>query len=127
MVYDEKLAQRVAVVVGERRADEPLHELKMFGGWGLMIQGNMSVGVIGDALMVRVGPDAYEHALAQAGAREFDFTGRPMRGWVSVDQSALGTKAKLGTWVDRGIAYAVSLPPGGKSKKPAKPRPRVRG
>ncbi|MEV6327670.1 hypothetical protein [Streptomyces sp. NPDC051909] len=43
--------------------------------------GNMAVGVMGDDLMVRVGPDAADEALARPGARLFDFTGRPMRGW----------------------------------------------
>ncbi len=36
----------------------------MFGGLCFMLQGNMSFGVVGSELMVRVGPDSYAEALA---------------------------------------------------------------
>lgn len=49
-----------------------------------MIHGNMAVGVTGDELMVRVGEEAQAEALAHPGARVFDMTGKPMRGWVIV-------------------------------------------
>ena len=34
--------------------------------------------------MARVGPDQYEEALSHPHAREMDFTGKPMRGFVYV-------------------------------------------
>jgi hypothetical protein len=82
VAYDEGLADRVRGVIGD---DPRLHEQKMFGGLAFMISGNMCVGIAGEDLMVRVGRDAYDDALARPHAREMDFTGRPMRGIVFVE------------------------------------------
>jgi TfoX/Sxy family transcriptional regulator of competence genes len=108
VVYDETLADRVR----EHMAGyEARTELKMFGGWGITLHGNLAVGVLGDDLIVRVGPDAYDAALARKGARPFDVTGRPMRGWVFVGSSAVRSRAALGRWVAQGGDFASSLPP----------------
>ncbi len=58
-----------------------------------MFQGNMCVGVVNEELMVRVGPNAYEEALAQPHARKMDFTGKPMKGFVYVKISRPGSTA----------------------------------
>jgi hypothetical protein len=108
VAYDEGLAERVRAVIGD---DPRLHEQKMFGGLAFMISGNMCVGIVGDDLMVRVGPDAYEDALARPHAREMDFTGRPMRGIVYVGAAGTRTRTALEAWVDRGLDFAGSLPP----------------
>jgi hypothetical protein len=47
----------------------------------------MCCGVVGDDLMVRVGPDDYDEALAERHARPMDFTGRPLKGMVYVSPS----------------------------------------
>ncbi|MCJ7437805.1 MAG: TfoX/Sxy family protein [Acidimicrobiia bacterium] len=107
MAYDEALAERVRGVLGD---DPRLHEQKMFGGLAFMVAGNMCVGVVGDDLMVRVGPDAYPGALELSHAREMDFTGRPMRGFVFVEVAGTAGRADLEAWVDRGLAFAESLP-----------------
>ena len=74
-----------------------------------MLQGNMCCGVTNDDLMVWVGADALEDALAQPYARPMDFTGRPMKGFVFVDAAALGDR-DLKRWVQRGVTFAGSLP-----------------
>lgn len=81
MAYDEGLAQRVREVLAGR---QDLSERKMFGGLCFMLGGNMCAGVIGDELMLRVGPDAWADVLARPHAREMDFTGRTSRGMVYV-------------------------------------------
>jgi TfoX/Sxy family transcriptional regulator of competence genes len=107
MVYDNNLAARVR----ERLAGtKGVTELKMFGGWGATVHGNMAVGVIGDDLIVRVGADRYAGELAEPGARPFDFTGREMTGWLYVDGTKLSNGRSLTRWVDLGVAYAASLP-----------------
>ena len=63
-----------------------------------------------DHLIVRVGPDAYDKALAKPGARPFDFTGRTMTGWVYVEGEAVRTTRALHRWIDQGAAFAQSLP-----------------
>ncbi len=82
----------------------------MFGGVAVMCNGNMALGVIGDRLMVRVGPEAWSAALREPGVSQMDFTGRSMRGMVYVAADAL-EGAGLAEWIDRGVALADSLPP----------------
>ncbi|MEV6167171.1 TfoX/Sxy family protein [Streptomyces sp. NPDC051954] len=108
MAYDEGLTQRIRERLG---SDPEVTEKKMFGGIAFLHHGNMAVGVSGDDLMVRVGPDGTDAALARPGTRIFDMTGRPMRGWVLVDGSTLAEDADLAAWVDEGCAFAASLPP----------------
>jgi TfoX/Sxy family transcriptional regulator of competence genes len=108
MAFDEGLAQRVREALEER---EDVTERRMFGGIAFMLAGNMCVGVVGDDLMVRVGPDTHAEALAQPEAREMDFTGRPMKGLVYVDGARLDSDTRLADWVRRGVAFAGSLPP----------------
>jgi TfoX/Sxy family transcriptional regulator of competence genes len=107
VAYDEGLAERIRELLALR---EGVTERKMFGGIAWMLAGNMACGVIGDELIVRVTAEDREQALAEPHTREFDFTGRPMRGFVCV--TAEGTEAddELEGWVDAGAQYAASLP-----------------
>ncbi len=107
MAYSEELADRIREVIG---TPPELTEKVMFGGVGFMVQGNMAVGVIGDELMVRIDKAATDQALAEPGARVFDFTGRPMRGWVMVGDPGISTQEGLIEWVQQGVEYASSLP-----------------
>jgi TfoX/Sxy family transcriptional regulator of competence genes len=106
MAFDETLAARV------RDALEGLDiiEKKMFGGLAFMLSGNMCVGISGDDLMVRIGPDSEEEALSRPGVRVFDMTGRPMRGWILVAASVLEPDDALSEWVERGVDFAGTLP-----------------
>jgi hypothetical protein len=107
VAYDEQLADRVRDLVtpyGE------VSERKMFGGIGFMVGGNMAVGVIGDELIVRLDPGEAEKAMAEEGVREFDFTGRPMKGWIFVGPEQTGEDDSLADWVEAGAGYAASLP-----------------
>ncbi len=115
MAYDEALAERVRAAVGERASYD---ELKMFGGLGLMVNTHMACGVMSAGVLVRVGPEAHADAIAR-GAREFDFTGRPMTGFVVVPPELLADDVALDGWVGIGVAFAQSRPP----KPPKKPRP----
>ncbi|WP_030606024.1 TfoX/Sxy family protein [Streptomyces fulvoviolaceus] len=108
MAYDERLAERIRERLG---ADPEITEKRMFGGTAFLLHGNTAVGVTGDDLMVRVGPEATDAALARPGTRIFDMTGRPMRGWVVVDGAAVAQDEALGDWVAEGRDFAASLPP----------------
>jgi TfoX/Sxy family transcriptional regulator of competence genes len=108
MAYDEGLAQRVRERLGGATAPA---EKRMFGGLAFMENGNMLVGVMGDDLIARVGEQATEQALARPGARLFDFTGRPMRGWIIVSGSALDEDETLASWIADARSYVSTLPP----------------
>jgi hypothetical protein len=110
MAYDEGLAERVREALDGLQAPE-LVEKQMFGGIGFLVQGNMACGVHGEGLIVRVGPEWYDEALAEADTGPFDMTGRPMRGWVVVAPEGTASDRQLGSWVRRGVDFACTLPP----------------
>jgi TfoX/Sxy family transcriptional regulator of competence genes len=110
MAYDEDVAFRIREALAAQRG---VTEKKMFGGLAFMVNGHMCCGLAKGNLMVRVGPDQYEEALAQPYAREMDFTGRPMKGIVYVDSAGYDSDRDLRAWVDRGLAFVTSLPPKG--------------
>ena len=107
MAYDEGLAQRIREALEDVAGTA---EKKMFGGLAFLVRGNMCAGVVGDELMVRVGPDAYAAALELPHAREMDFTGKPMKGLVYIDCQGIDSDADLAAWVGRGVAFAGALP-----------------
>lgn len=108
MAFDEGLAERVREHLGERPG---LEEKRMFGGVAIMLNGNLACGILNDDLIVRVGPDNYETALAKPGTREFDITGRSMKGWVMVGPDGVEADTDVAAWIDLGISFALSLPP----------------
>ena len=107
MAYNTDVADRIRARIGPR---PELTEREMFGGIAFMISGNMAVGVSGEELMVRVGKDAHEQAVARPGARTFDMGARPMTGWINVTDDGYDSEDDFGYWVDQGVAYAESLP-----------------
>jgi TfoX/Sxy family transcriptional regulator of competence genes len=109
--FDERLADRVRALVGGNQA---VSERRMFGGVTWMLRGNMFAGVVKDDLMVRVGPAAYEAALAERDTRPMQTAGRVQRGYVLVAGAALAGEEALRNWVGRAERFAASLPP----KKP---------
>ncbi|MCB0220664.1 MAG: TfoX/Sxy family protein [Chrysiogenetes bacterium] len=117
MAYDEKLAERIRNVLAARKG---VSEKKMFGGLAFLIGGNMACGIVGDELMVRVGPDAHEKSLAEKHVRPMDFTGRPMKGMVYVAPAGIKAGPSLKKWVLRGTDFAGSLPRKTAKKAPKK-------
>jgi TfoX/Sxy family transcriptional regulator of competence genes len=108
MAYDENLARRIR---DELESMPGLVEKKMFGGTGFLVQGNMACGIHGNDMIVRVGPERYEEALARPHVKLFDMTGRPMSGWVMVSPAGFATDDDLRVWVQQGVEFALSLPP----------------
>jgi TfoX/Sxy family transcriptional regulator of competence genes len=108
MAYDEVLADRVSELLSARAE---VSERRMFGGVAFMVAGNMACGVLGEDLIVRLGEDEAEKALAEDGVRPFDFTGRPMKTTVYVAPERTSDDAGLAEWVEAGADFAASLPP----------------
>ena len=108
MSYDEGLAERLRDILQDR---PEMAEKKMFGGLAFMSRGYMFVGILGDVLMARVGPEGYVQALSRPHVREMDFTGRPMKGYVFIDPPGFEQDADLCAWVERCHWFVQSLPP----------------
>ena len=116
MAYDEGLAERVRKALARRRG---VSERKMFGGLAFLRAGSMLCGVLGDELMVRVGPERHDQALRRSGARPMDFTGRPMKGYVFVGPAGYRSPTALARWVEAALQFVATLP-----SKPGAPRKR---
>ncbi len=113
MAYSEDLAKRISHALAYRTDCEAK---KMFGGLAYMLNGKMSVGIIKDELMVRVIPEKYEAALQMPHAREMNFTGRVMKGFVQVGAGGFETEEQLQHWLETGIEFAEKA----EIKKPKK-------
>ncbi len=107
MAYNENLADRIRAKI---TAQTGLKEKKMFGGLSFLINGNMSVGVHGDEMIVRLAPDQTDSALSKPHTRLFNLTGRPIQGWILVKADALNQE-ELANWINIGVNFAASLPP----------------
>jgi len=109
MAYDQDFANRIRE---ELAGVDGITEKPMFGGLAFLLHGNMAVGIMstGD-LMVRVGPEGTDDALAKPHTRLFEMRGRSMTGWVIVALEGVKTKRQLAPWVKRGVSFASSLPP----------------
>jgi TfoX N-terminal domain len=109
MAYDEALAGRIHGLVD---GEAGLTEKRMFGGLAFLIGGNMAVAASGQGgILVRVDPAGSDALLAGSGAYTAEMRGRPMAGWLRVDAPQLADDRELACWVERGVAYARSLPP----------------
>ena len=110
MAYDEALAARVR---DRLDGEQGMTEKAMFGGLAFLVGGNMAVGIRGDDLMVRVGPDGAAAALERPHARRSFMGEREMKGWILVSPDGVAGEDDLAEWVRRGVAYARGLPPKG--------------
>jgi TfoX/Sxy family transcriptional regulator of competence genes len=107
MAFDESLAARIRQHLARRKSVE---EKKMFGGVGFLLHGNMLVGVWKDSLIARLGPSESDLALLEPHVKEFDITGRAMKGWVLVRPEGVEGDEQLFCWIDRATKFVKTLP-----------------
>lgn len=109
MAYNLKLAERIRAEVNGL----PVIEKKMFGGVGYMLNGNMTCGILGDDMIVRVSIEDYEKFLKLAHVKIFTMKNgpRPMKGWLMVEPAGYKTAKQLSAWIKVGLDFASSLPP----------------
>jgi len=106
MAYDKALAQRIF----ENFEGKEYIWKKMFGGICFLFQGNMGFGILGDNLIVRVGPENHNEMLSLPDNGVFDITGRVMKGGGMVQPEGIKSDKELKVWIKRGETYAYSLP-----------------
>ena len=107
MAFSEALAERIRQRLARRKNVE---QMKLFGCVGFLLNGNMLVGVWKDALIVRLGPDEGDEALWEPHVKEFDITGRPMKGWVLVESGGVQNDDQLKGWIQRAVKFVGKLP-----------------
>ena len=102
MPYSETLANRIR----ERLADLPnIEEKEMMGGLTFMYNDKMCVGIIKDELMCRIDPTLHETAVEKIGCRTMNFTNRPMKGYVLIDENGMRTQKDFDYWIDIALDF----------------------
>lgn len=104
-------AEEVIVYLREELAGAgSIREVRMFGGTGFMLNGNMIAGTFRQGLLLRVGKDLESKALAQPGARQMEMSGRLMAGYVYIDPPAL-TRKVVQASLKLALSHVLTLPP----------------
>jgi len=107
MPYNKAIDERIRnVLMGWNTLDQR----KMFGGTCYLLNGNMVCGVWKDYLILRMG-EAASKALENPHTRPFDITGRPMKGWIMVDEDGFPDEQSLQDWLVRAKRFVDTLPP----------------
>lgn len=102
MAYNEDLANRIR----ERLVELPnIAEKEMMGGLTFMYNDKMCVGIIKDELMCRIDPNFHETAVEKLGCRTMDFTKRPMKGYVMIDELGMSSKKDFDYWIDLALDF----------------------
>lgn len=83
---------------------------KMFGGICHLVNGNMLAGVYHNYLILRLGEEGAWEALKQPHARPFDMTGKPMKGWVMIEDKGVATDKNLKIWLEKARKFVGTLP-----------------
>jgi TfoX/Sxy family transcriptional regulator of competence genes len=107
VAFDQDLAERVRIALA---GVSDLETRRMLGGIAFLIRGHMACGVVGQELMLRLGPEAAERALREPHVRPMDFTGRPSRGAVFVGSDGLRDPRDLERWIGAATAFVTTLP-----------------
>jgi TfoX/Sxy family transcriptional regulator of competence genes len=118
MALEQDLAARVRVALARAGS---IREVKMFGGIGFMLNGNMVAAASKRGLMLRVGKERQRDALARPGTREVIMRGRPVEGYIRVDPAGVDDTA-LKDWVALAAAFVKTLPPKTAGAKTARPK-----
>lgn len=110
MAYDEELAGRIREAVVSAAGEDGYREISMFGGLCWTVNTHMTVGTGEVDLMVHVGKEGVESALAQ-GARQATMGRRTMGGVVLVAAEDLPDAASLDAWVRPAVERAIARSP----------------
>lgn len=114
MAYDEILGNRIR----EALMNLPnIEEKEMMGGLTFMYNDKMCIGIIKDEMMCRIDPDFHETAVEKQGCRTMDFTKRPMKGYVLVDDTGMRTKSEFDYWINLSLEFNSKAKASKKKKK----------
>ncbi|WP_435015871.1 TfoX/Sxy family protein [Tundrisphaera sp. TA3] len=107
MAYSESLADRVRHALARSPGIE---ERRMFGGLAFLRFGRLTVAVVRDSLLARLGPEGAAEAVNGPDAEPFMNGSRPMKGWVLIGPDGSENDVRLAGWIDRAIEFVGQLP-----------------
>jgi TfoX/Sxy family transcriptional regulator of competence genes len=95
-------------------ADARVEVKPMFGNVAAFVNGNMFMGVFGEAVGVKL-EESDQAALRALGGGVFGPEERPMGGYVALPGGMAEGQAR--PWVDKALAFVAKLPPKAAQKK----------
>lgn len=102
MAYSETLANRTREALLHI---DNVEEKAMMGGLTFMVNDKMCIGIIKDELMCRIDSSLHESCIEQVGCRTMDFTKRPMKGYIMIDDSGMKTKKDFDYWINLALQF----------------------
>jgi hypothetical protein len=69
----------------------------------------MFCGVHKDFLILRLGEEKAREALPLPFVKPFDITGRPMKGWIMVEERGFTAERELKEWLEKAKAFVKTL------------------
>jgi len=115
MAYNDLLADRIEQILKSKNVQ--YYTKKMFGGFCVMVDDKMCVGIVKEELMARVGADSYAECLEKEHCKEMDFTGRAMNGYVYVAADGTDMDDDLEYWVQKALDFNPFAKASKKKKK----------
>ena len=114
MAYNEVLAEKVRAYLTQFNN---IDEKAMMGGLTFMYNDKMCVGIIKDELMCRINPTMQDEAVEKQGCRTMDFTKRPMKGYIMIDETGFEQQTDFEYWLNLAIEFNVMAKSSKKVKK----------
>jgi len=105
--YNINIDSKIRELLSGRRNIE---SRKMFGGVCYLLRGNMFSGLYKDFLILRLGDKGAQEALRSKYVKPFDITGKPMKGWVMVDEKGFRSDDELSAWLEEALDFVKTLP-----------------
>ena len=98
--------------------DDPRVQVRpMFGNFAAFVNGNMFIGVFGEAVFVRLNEADRAALVSEPGAEIFEpMKGRPMKEYVSFPEAWRDEPDKVPVWVARSLDYVGAMPVKAKKK-----------
>lgn len=102
MAYSIELANRIR----QKLAELPnIEEKEMMGGLTFMYNNKMCVGIIKDELMCRIDPLIQNDCIEKIGCRVMDFTKRPMKGYIMVNEIGMQSQQDFDYWINLALDF----------------------
>jgi len=108
MPYNETIDNRIQNAIARWQQTS---SRKMFGGVCHLRNGNMFCGVHKDYLILRLGETSAEEAMESPHVQPFNITGKPMKGWVMVEEKGFKSETDLKKWLNLAKGFVDTLPP----------------
>lgn len=116
MAFNENLATRIREHLVEIQIPN-IEEKEMMGGLTFMVNDKMCIGIIKDEMMCRIDPNFHDQAVEMKGCRTMDFTKRPMKGYVMIDETGMKSKQEFEYWIKLALDFNQFAKSSKKKKK----------